>query len=539
LAALACLLAALTVACGSIPGPEVQAPKGRQFIPMVPDSIDDVGLAPSVAVDSQGLPNISYFGFTADLVADEIPVARPVGAPFLQTEEGENAGAVLLTSLTPEQIWTRGAIAQPRESPAGVPVPFEPAAEPSLATLTPAGAKGTDIAITGTDVHAAWTADTGVWYGVGPSFEIGPVEETPDAGAPSIVVDGSGVPIVAYAVGGDQPEIRVAERSGERWQVTAVATLSVCDRGCPPATHVALLGEEPLVVVADPVSGEVIAARRQGDAWTTEVVTTGATGGASLAFAGDTAGIAFYTPSGVALATGRFGSWSVEEVAPFAEAAGEQTVTPTVPTPPGTGVTIDSQGTTWVAWQDSEGVHLASRSDGEFEEIELLAAGGGVNPSVAVTDDGASVYLAWYDPKDGDLRLGTYGEVADLMIGVPSPAPSPQIGGVEGCGDDPEPILEISAETTAFSTPCLVGPAGEGFTVTFDNQDTVNAHNWSLFEDPEYSTPIFPPEATFVGPASQEYPVPALDEATYFFRCDAHPTQMTGVLAAVGSGGGG
>ncbi|MGH3372837.1 MAG: hypothetical protein ACRDPR_22855, partial [Nocardioidaceae bacterium] len=427
----------------------------------------------------------------------------------------------------------------PRESPAGVPVPFEPAAEPSLATLTPAGAKGTDIAITGTDVHAVWTADTGVWYGVGPSFEIGAVEETPAAGAPSIAVDGSGVPIVAYTVGGDQPEVRVAERSGERWLVTAVATLSACDRGCPPATHVALIGEEPLVVVADPVSGEVIAARRQGDAWTTEVVATGATGGASLAVAGDTAGIAFYTPSGVALATGRFGSWSVEEVAPFAEAAGEQTVTPTVPTPPGTGLAIDGQGTVWVAWQDGGGVHLASRSDGEFEEIELLAAGGGVNPSVAATDDGASVYLAWYDPKDGDLRLGTYGEVAEVLIGVPSPAPSPQIGGVEGCGDDPEPILEISAETTAFSTPCLVGPAGEGFTVTFDNQDTVNAHNWSLFEDPGYSTPIFPPEATFVGPAREDYPVPPLEENQYFFKCDAHPTQMTGVLAVVAAGGGG
>jgi len=538
LATLACILTVLTAACGTIPPPEVQTPKGRQFIPMVPDSIDDVGLAPSVAVDGQGLPTISYFGFTAPPVEGKIPIARPVGSPFLQTDEGEDAGAVLLTSLTPEQIWTRGAIAQPRESPAGVPVPFEPAAEPSLATLTPSSAMGTDIAITGTDVHAAWTADTGVWYGVGPSFEIGAVEETPDAGAPSIAVDGSGVPIVAYTVAGDQPEVRVAERSGERWQVTSVATLSPCDRGCPPATHVALLGEEPLVVVADPVSGEVIAAQRRGDTWTTEVVATGATGGASLATAGDTAGIAFYTPSGVVLASGRFGSWSVEEVALFAEAAGEQTITPTVPTPPGTGVAIDGQGTTWVAWQDGGGVHLASRSDGQFEEIELLAADGGVNPSVAVTDDGASVYLAWYDPKDGDLRLGTYAEIADLKIGVPSPAPSVVVVGPEGCGDDPEPILEISAETTAFSTRCLVGPAGEGFTVTFDNQDTVNAHNWSLFEDPEYATAIVQ-EITFVGPATEEYPVPALDEATYYFKCDAHPTQMTGVLAVVAAGGGG
>ena len=122
IAAVACLVV-LTAACSSAPTPAVKVPEGRQFIPMVPDSIDDVGLAPSVAVDGEGLPNISYFGFAAQLEEGDIPVARPVGSPFLQTEEGEDAGAVLLASLTPEQIWNRGAVAQPRESPGGVPVP--------------------------------------------------------------------------------------------------------------------------------------------------------------------------------------------------------------------------------------------------------------------------------------------------------------------------------------------------------------------------------------------------------------------------------
>ena len=177
---LACILAVLAAACGgAIPAPEVQTPEGRRFIPLVPDSIDNVGLAPSVAVDAQGLPVISYFGFPAELEEGEIPVARPVGSPFLTTEDGDDAGAVLLASVTPDQIWTRGAIAQPRETPGGVPVPFEPAAEPSLASLTPEDAAGTDIAIAGTDVHAAWTTDVGVFYGVGPApFAIEPVEET-------------------------------------------------------------------------------------------------------------------------------------------------------------------------------------------------------------------------------------------------------------------------------------------------------------------------------------------------------------------------
>jgi hypothetical protein len=532
------LVVLLTSACSSITAPQVKVPGGRQFIPMVPDSIDDVGLAPSVAVDGQGLPNISYFGFTTPLAEGEIPVARPVGSPFLQTEDGKDAGAVLLASLTPEQIWTRGAVAQPRESPAGVPVPFDPAAEPSLATLTPARAKGTDIAIAGTDIHAAWTADTGVWYGVGPSFEVGAVEETREAGAPSIVVDGSGVPIVAYTVAGARPEVRVAERSGERWRITPVATLSACGRGCPSPTEVTLVGEEPLVVVADPQSGELTAAQRRGDTWTTEVVATDVTGGASLAAAGDTATISFYTRSGVSLATGRFGSWSIEEVASVARGDGEEANAEAAPTTPGTGVAVDGEGTTWVTWEDAEGIHLASGTDGQLEELELPDTTGGVTPTVAATEDGSSVYLAWYDPENGDLRLGSYAEVPGLLIAAPSPAPSLQVTGPEDCGDDPEPILEISAETTAFDTQCLVGPAEEPFTVTFNNQDPVNAHNWSLYEDPEYTTAIVE-EQTFVGPATEEYRVPALAEESYFFRCDAHPTQMTGVLAVVRSGGGG
>ena len=536
---LALALVVLATACGTIPPSEVKAPEGRQFIPMVPDSIDDVGLAPSVALDAEGLPTISYYGFPAQLEEGEIPIARPVGSPFLTTEDGDDAGAVLLASLNPDQIWNRGAIAQPRDTPSGVPVPFEPAAEPSLASLTKARAAGTDVAIAGSDVHAVWTTDRGVWYGIGPTpFEIGAVEETPEAGAPSVVVDGSGAPIVTYTIAGAQPEVRVAERVGENWRVTTVATLSRCGEGCPPATQIALLDGEPLLVTADPLSGEVIAAWRQGGTWTTEVVATDATGGASVSTAGDTAAIAYYTETGVAVATGRPGSWSVEEVASLATGDGGQAGD--VPTAPGTGVAVDQEGTVWVAWQDGEGIHLASLAEGAVEEVELPDTTSGVNPSLALTEDGSSVYVAWYDANEGDLRLGTYGEISDLLIAAPTPLPSPAAPPVVGTCEPDGTTLEVTASGTSFDTDCLAAPADEPFEILFNNQDQGLPHNVAIYTDSSAAEVLFQGE-TFAGPDEQTYQVDPLQAGDFFFRCDVHPTQMTGtfVVAEEGGGGGG
>jgi len=191
-----------------------------------------------------------------------------------------------------------------------------------------------------------------------------------------------------------------------------------------------------------------------------------------------------------------------------------------------------------VAWEDGDGIHLASGAKGKIDEIETPDTAGGVSPAVAVTEDGASVYLAWYDTEEGDLRLGTYAELTDLKIGVPSPAPKVVTApGGASCGKDKKPVLSIVAQGTAFDPTCLVAPAGEPFTIEFDNKDpaaTTGPHNIVIATD-EASTstnPIFRGDLV-PGPDTVEYEVPAIDDAgSYFFHCEVHPS-MTGTLAVI------
>ena len=102
--------------------------------------------------------------------------------------------------------------------------------------------------------------------------------------------------------------------------------------------------------------------------------------------------------------------------------------------------------------------------------------------------------------------------------------------GTEDGAADGESLLEISAESSAsFSTGSLVAPAGESFTVVFDNQDGVEPHNFAIYTDESASELIGGTEIV-TGPVTQELVVGGLEAGEYFFKCDVHPTTMTGTL---------
>jgi hypothetical protein len=107
LAALALALA--TAACGaSQEAATIDLGSGRAFVPAVVDSVDNVGLMPSIALNDDGSPFMSSFGFPEELEAGDIPVSRSVYAPSVPS--------VLVASVD-DGIFTRGAVAMAQPPP--------------------------------------------------------------------------------------------------------------------------------------------------------------------------------------------------------------------------------------------------------------------------------------------------------------------------------------------------------------------------------------------------------------------------------------
>ena len=541
LAILLTALAMVTAACSDVPHAEFEAPEG--FVPFVADSNDDVGLGNDIAVDLEtGAPYVSYFGFEAKLEEGEIPVARPVGAPFIP--------AVEVASVAEDGAWTLGAVAQAEEFP-NVPVPFGPTHVQSLKSLDPDNANGTAIAVAeGGTRHVAFATNDGIWYAEStdtsssaePISKLGTTLNVAGAlGRPGIAVDGN-TPWVAWTASvAGRHEVRVATRQGDGWRQEVAARVECTDCPAPLPTGIGITSSGPLVVYADQASGAVMAARQEGTGWTSETVVADATGdGLSLDVAEDgTARVSYYTGDGtVEMAVNQGTSWNTTEVGSSGEIEpGKGNLAET------TGITVNSEGTVYVAWFDAEtnAVNLAHEADGAFEEDPTVGTEGGRYPSVAAGPE-QRVFLAWYDTSTEDLLVGVLGDVGDLVLARPSPTPEGAAPLAPGTCEPDGTDLEIVAQGTAFDVNCLAVPPGEGFQVEMDNQDPF-AHNFSIYTDDSfteglegYTTPLDP--GVVSRPETYEFP-PIEDEATYFFQCDFHPVPAMRGSFIVGSGDGG
>jgi plastocyanin len=135
----------------------------------------------------------------------------------------------------------------------------------------------------------------------------------------------------------------------------------------------------------------------------------------------------------------------------------------------------------------------------------------------------------------GGTQFPNFTPSAPPPSGSPSPAPSPSASAT--CAPSGTTNLTVTAPVGAsvngFVPTCLAVKSGTDFSVTFKNDDTGVTHTWALFTNSSATDRIggAPSASAFItGPAETTYQIKALQPGTYFFRCDIHPTVMTGTF---------
>ena len=103
---------------------------------------------------------------------------------------------------------------------------------------------------------------------------------------------------------------------------------------------------------------------------------------------------------------------------------------------------------------------------------------------------------------------------------------APAEAGHEGGGGEGNGAITLSAANVAFDTNQLSLPADEETTIHFVNEDSA-PHNFSIYETEAADKDLFVGR-NIDGGSETDYEVPALEAGEYFFRCDLHPTSMTG-----------
>jgi plastocyanin len=110
-----------------------------------------------------------------------------------------------------------------------------------------------------------------------------------------------------------------------------------------------------------------------------------------------------------------------------------------------------------------------------------------------------------------------------LLSGVPAAA---QTGSEVTCAPSGTELL-IAAQAKKFDKDCLAAPAGQAFTIAFDNQDVAVPHNVAIYDAANKA--VFKGEV-IVGPKQITYSVPGQAAGRYEFRCDPHDDTMIGTF---------
>ena len=133
--------------------------------------------------------------------------------------------------------------------------------------------------------------------------------------------------------------------------------------------------------------------------------------------------------------------------------------------------------------------------------------------------------------------LGAVAVAAVLSAGGPiaRPASADDMNMTPGAPCSPSGTsLTLTAQDHKFDTDCLAVPAGQAFTIRFDNKDN-DRHNVAILPS-HTSTETFFAGDIVAGPKSITYSVPALKPGTFHFHCRIHPNLMNGTFIVAAAG---
>ncbi len=86
--------------------------------------------------------------------------------------------------------------------------------------------------------------------------------------------------------------------------------------------------------------------------------------------------------------------------------------------------------------------------------------------------------------------------------------------------------INLIAQGMAFNLSTITVPAGAIVTLNFNNKDSIS-HNFALYTDSSATHSIFVGQIISNKTITYTFTAPTTP-GTYFFRCDVHPTSMTG-----------
>jgi outer membrane protein assembly factor BamB len=162
------------------------------------------------------------------------------------------------------------------------------------------------------------------------------------------------------------------------------------------------------------------------------------------------------------------------------------------------------------------------------KQVWSYQAPGGINALLAIAGDRLLIPVGLgSSPQLIALRLGATG-------GAVTASNSPSAAGSGSCTPSASTLCISTSNQgngLSYNTAELSASAGAKVTLTYTNGSTI-PHNWHLFDGGDGSSASIAATSIKAGPNDVEtvsFTVPSTP-GRYFFRCDVHPTLMTGFL---------